>query len=280
LEALAPQVSLSGQDPDLLPSEAALDEHGTGAEVSGAASNSGDGGSDITVARRVQPIYSDASVRAREQGYVSVALLIDERGYVSKVEVVKSSGFHRLDQSVIDALRQWTFTRRADGSPPTRTWATFEYGFHLTSVYGLELSLVPYDPALAEQIRAAAVPKVGSPISMPKGEDALRRLIAKIRTVTPAAGRDFRGPLPAVQLVVKLGAVKSVQFLGIESHGLDFNEAKQVIDPATRRSQVSQWELYKVTQRSGVSEWLIDVTRYGAITNAQALICATSCPDF
>jgi protein TonB len=276
----APQASLSGQDPDLSASEAVLDEHGTGAGVSGVPSNSGDGGPGITIARRVQPIYSDASVRAREQGYVSVALLIDERGHVSKVEVVTSSGFRRLDQSVMDALRQWTFTRRADGSPPTRTRATFDYVFHLTSAYGLALSLMPYDPALAEQIRAAAVPKVATPIPMPKGVDALRRLIAKIQTATPAVGRDFRGPPPAVQLVVKFGAVKSIQFLGIESRGLDFNAAKQAIDLATRKSQVSQWELYKVTQRSGVSEWLIDVTRNGAITNAQALICATSCPDF
>ena len=104
---------------------------------SGQASNGN--AEDLTVARRVQPVYSDASVRAREQGYVVVGLLIDAHGAVRKAQVVQSSGFRRLDQSAVDALRQWTFKRAAD-APASPTWFTFRYGFHLASSTAPDLS--------------------------------------------------------------------------------------------------------------------------------------------
>jgi periplasmic protein TonB len=280
----APQALLSGQDPDVVASTVASDEHGVPSGASAAAPNLGDEGSGIIVAHRVQPIYADASVRAKEQGYVSVALLIDEHGNVRKVEVVKSSGFHRLDQSVVDALRQWKFARNADVSQSLPAWTTFQYGFHLASSVGVDLStisltLVPYDPALAEQIRAAAAPVVAAQTTKPSGAAALRRLIAAIREVAPGVGRDFRGSPPPVQMVAKLGAVRSIQFLRFESRGLESNEVKQVAPPP-RNSPESQWELYKVTQQWGESEWLIAVTRRGTITDAQGLTCETACPSF
>jgi hypothetical protein len=84
----------------------------------------------------------------------------------------------------------------------------------------------------------------------------------------------------AITLLAKLGAVQSIHFVGIETRGLDVNEAKPSVGPDPRNSQESQWELYKVTQQGGVSEWLIAVTRNGVIRNAQSMICPTSCPGF
>jgi periplasmic protein TonB len=283
--AAAPQALLPTQSPDSLAAGVAVGEHGIASNVSGAASNSGDGGSNLGVAHRVQPIYPAASVRAKEQGYVVAGVLIDEHGHVSKVKVVQSSGFRRLDQSVVDALLQWTFTRHANGSPPNPTWANFAYAFHLASSNAFDLStisltLVPFDPVVVEQIHAAAVPMVGTPIPTPNGADALRRLIATIQALAPPYGRDFRGPLPPIQLLAKLGAVQSIHFVGIETHGLDVNEAKPPVGPDPRNPQQSQWELYKVTQQGGVSEWLIAVTRNGVIRHAQSMICPTSCPGF
>jgi TonB family protein len=232
--------------------------------------NSNTDGSDITVAHRVQPLYSDASVRAREQGYVVAGLLIDEHGLVRKVQVVQSSGFGRLDQSVMDALRQWTFTRK-DGAPPGLTWTTFTYGFHLRS-FALDLSsvtlaLLPNDPAFAEQIRAAAVPAAAQ-TRKPHGAATLRRLVAAIRAVAPTDARDI-----LAQLLIKFGAVRSIQFIGLENHGLDVNAVNQISATNSQHSEESQWELYKVTQKGGTSDWLIDVTRGGMISTAQAVIC-------
>jgi TonB family protein len=239
----------------------------------GSGNSSTDSG-DIAVAHRVQPIYPVASVRAREQGDVVVGLRIDEHGRVGKVQVVQSSGFSRLDQSVVDALHQWTFTR-ADGAPPSRTWTTFSYAFHLATSNALDLSsvtlaLLPYDPALVEQIRDAAVPMVGAQTRKPRGAAALRRLIAAVQAAAPAVGRDFQAPLRPIQSLAKFGAVKSIQFIGLESHGLDVT----INQITAANSQESQWELYQVAQKGGTSEWLIDVTRSGQISSAQAMICA------
>jgi TonB family protein len=231
-------------------------------------------GDDITVAHRVQPIYPDASVQAREQGYVVVGLLIDEHGRVRKVQVVQSSGFHRLDRSAVDALRQWTF-KRTDGRPPGRAWTTFRYGFHLATSEGLDLSaitlaLLPYEPALAEQIRTAATPTVATKTPNPRGAAALRKLIAAIQTAAPTVGRDL-GPQAPIQLLIKFGAVQSIQFLALEKHGLEV----YAIDKTARanaHSPEAQWELYRVTQQDGTSEWLIEVTSNGVINTAQGLI--------
>lgn len=107
--------------------------------------------------------------------------------------------------------------------------------------------------------------------------DSLRRLLATIQAQASRYNRDSQGPLPPIQLLAKFGAVQSIQFLGMESRGLDVNEAKELVAPS---HQDSGWELYKVTQQGGVSEWLITVTRNGVINNAQAMICATACPGF
>jgi periplasmic protein TonB len=254
-----------------------LGENGSGSDASSAKSGKGE---IIRLAHRVEPIYPPASVRAREQGYVLARVLIDERGYVSHVEVIHSSGFHRLDQSVVDALRQWTFTRHANGLPPVPTWTNISYGFHVGSSFdrsAISLTLVPFDPALAKQIQAAVVPMIGTKLAAPSGVDSLRRLIARIQAQAPRDNRDLEGPLPPIELLAKFGAVQSIQFLGMENHGLDVNEAKELVDPSL---QDSRWELYKVTQRGGVSEWLIAVTRKGVLRNAQAMVCATSCPAF
>ena len=271
-----PQQEVAAEEPAPLPA-AVVTSNGLASTPSNGSGNSNtDGNSDsdsgaISVAHRVQPVYSDASVRAREQGYVVAGLLIDERGLVRKVQVVQSSGFHRLDQSVVDALRQWRFTRN-NGVPPDPTWAKFTYGFHLATSGALDLSavtlaLLPYDPALTEQIRAAAMPGAAQ-TPRHHGEAALRRLIAAIRTVAPTPGRDVQ-----VQMVITLGAVKSIQFLGLESHGLDVSALNKVTAANSQQSEESQWELYKVTQKGGASAWLIDVTRSGMISTAQAVIC-------
>jgi TonB family protein len=218
-----------------------------------------------------------ASERAREQGYVVVGVYIDELGHVSKVEVVESSGFRRLDQSVVDALRQWTFAPPGSGSQPTRARTTIAWGFHLdTRPLRLSITLIPFDAAVAEQIHAAAVPMVGTQIPSPYGADALSHLIATIRSSASRSWRDAEGPLSQMELLAKLGAVRSIQFLGIESRGLDVNDALQP-DPNRRKSQHSWWELYKVEQPGGKSEWLIDVTRHGIIRTAQAMTCVTPC---
>jgi protein TonB len=69
----------------------------------------------VQLLRRVEPQYPAMSKRMDEQGTVVMRLTIMPNGRVSKVDVLNSSGFARLDQAAKDAVRQWTFARR-DGA--------------------------------------------------------------------------------------------------------------------------------------------------------------------
>ena len=53
-----------------------------------------------------QPVYPDGAVGKNEQGNTVLAVSIDARSRVTKVEVDKSSGFDDLDQTAIAAAKQ------------------------------------------------------------------------------------------------------------------------------------------------------------------------------
>jgi protein TonB len=58
------------------------------------------------------PVYPRLSVRAGEEGSVLCRLHISERGEVTEVEVVESSGFERLDEAARATLLGWSFEPR------------------------------------------------------------------------------------------------------------------------------------------------------------------------
>src|SRR5438270_436647 len=60
------------------------------------------------VIQRMEPIYTDEARRARISGIVIVEALIDKDGHVKDVQVLKPLPFG-LDQSAVDAVRQWFF---------------------------------------------------------------------------------------------------------------------------------------------------------------------------
>ncbi len=95
---------------------------GTGTGGGGGASReasagtaSGDGAAGAAasrgpIARRTPgPEYPRASVRLNEEGTVVVRIDIGADGLVTDVVVLKSSGFARLDEAAVTALRQWVF---------------------------------------------------------------------------------------------------------------------------------------------------------------------------
>jgi periplasmic protein TonB len=64
---------------------------------------------DIAYLNNPVPMYPAVSKRSGEQGRVLLRVLVDERGSVQSIEVEKSSGFSRLDEAALAAVRRWRF---------------------------------------------------------------------------------------------------------------------------------------------------------------------------
>jgi protein TonB len=88
---------------------------------------------DLKTANRVDPTYPSASRRAGEEGTVRVKVLVDQKGRPSQVEVAKSSGFARLDEAALEAVRKWRFVAATDGTNKIMAWTQVAVTFKLTA---------------------------------------------------------------------------------------------------------------------------------------------------
>lgn len=60
-------------------------------------------------ASNAKPVYPTMSKRMSEQGTVVLRVLVKSDGSAGSVEVKSSSGFPRLDQSAVEAVKSWRF---------------------------------------------------------------------------------------------------------------------------------------------------------------------------
>ena len=87
---------------------------------------------DLKTANRVDPTYPPASRRAGEQGTVRLKVLVDTNGRPSNVAVTQSSGFPRLDEAAVQAVRKWRFEAATDGSKKIQAYTQVAVTFKLT----------------------------------------------------------------------------------------------------------------------------------------------------
>jgi len=88
---------------------------------------------DLKTSNRVEPTYPSASRRAGEEGSVRLKVLVDEKGRPKDVAIATSSGFPRLDQAAMEAVRKWRFVAATDGANPISAWTQVAITFRLTS---------------------------------------------------------------------------------------------------------------------------------------------------
>lgn len=88
---------------------------------------------ELKTKSRVEPMYPPAARRAGEEGTVRLRILVDERGVPRDVQVAQGSGFTRLDQAAIEAVRKWRFAAATNGSQAITAWTQVSITFRLTN---------------------------------------------------------------------------------------------------------------------------------------------------
>lgn len=78
-----------------------------------------------------KPVYPSASRRLEEEGTVSLRFLIGTDGHVLQSEIVKSSGFARLDEAARAALSKCQFRPGTVDGRPEQSWANIQYQWRL-----------------------------------------------------------------------------------------------------------------------------------------------------
>jgi protein TonB len=80
---------------------------------------------------RPAPSYPVYSRRAGETGRVLVRVLIDESGDPLRLELQQSSGFSRLDDSAVAAIRAARFRPYTEDGKPRPVWVLIPIVFDL-----------------------------------------------------------------------------------------------------------------------------------------------------
>jgi len=112
---------------------------------------------------RVEPRYSEAARVARQQGSVTLCVTTGEDGTVRDARVVRHLGYG-LDESALDAVRQWRFRPAQKDGKPAAAVVLIEVGFNLLAKAGerpeaSEIAVSQYhegyNAAIARDYRAA-----------------------------------------------------------------------------------------------------------------------------
>ncbi len=78
----------------------------------------------------VAPVYPTIAINVRKEGVVILEAIIDTRGYVTDVHVVRSIPL--LDEAAIDAVRQWRYTPTMINGEPVPVIITVTVNFTLS----------------------------------------------------------------------------------------------------------------------------------------------------
>jgi periplasmic protein TonB len=77
------------------------------------------------------PAYPASSRRMGEEGAVMLRVFVEPNGEPSRVELDRTSGHPRLDQSAIDAVRRWKFVPAKQGERAIAAWVLVPIQFKL-----------------------------------------------------------------------------------------------------------------------------------------------------
>ncbi len=79
----------------------------------------------------IPPQYPQVALRRGIEGQVVVRLLIDERGKVEDVQVLRVEGHPSFREAVLDVVHKWTFRPARHGGRPVKVWGIKRIRFEL-----------------------------------------------------------------------------------------------------------------------------------------------------
>ncbi|HSB96855.1 MAG TPA: energy transducer TonB [Spongiibacteraceae bacterium] len=80
-----------------------------------------------------KPHYPPLSRRLREEGVVMLRVYVLPTGLPDAVELKRSSGSARLDESALSAVRQWRFVPARSGDVAVAAWVVVPIAFSLAA---------------------------------------------------------------------------------------------------------------------------------------------------
>lgn len=86
---------------------------------------------DMAYLNNPPPLYPAVSKRAGEQGRVLLRVRVDAQGQVENIEVQSTSGYTRLDEAALAAVRRWRFVPARLGERAVAGWAVVPVAFAL-----------------------------------------------------------------------------------------------------------------------------------------------------
>jgi TonB family protein len=103
---------------------------GEGGGFGGGVYRIGGGVSSPTLLFKVEPEYSEEARKAKHQGTVVLAVIIDSNGQARDLRVVRAIGLG-LDEKAIEAVQKWRFKPGLKDGRPVAVQATIEVNFRL-----------------------------------------------------------------------------------------------------------------------------------------------------
>jgi TonB family protein len=98
----------------------------------GALVNLGDPGVAPPVAeRKVAPQYPPIAMQQRMQGSVELSVLVDEKGNVAEVKLVKGALGVGLNQAAVDSVKKWRYRPATKDGVPVKVWISLRVDFKL-----------------------------------------------------------------------------------------------------------------------------------------------------
>lgn len=77
------------------------------------------------------PVYPSVSRRLGEQGQVVLRVLVDVHGKAAQTQVEQSSGYRRLDEAAVTAVRRAVFRPHQIDGKPVPVWVLLPFDFNL-----------------------------------------------------------------------------------------------------------------------------------------------------